>query len=69
MRAKHHGGTMTDVEPRSDAASEPAILAALNGLQDQLDAIMDMLGEHQRVFEAMRAAGQLPDHVGGGQEP
>lgn len=58
---------MSDVEPGNVAPSEPDIHAALGALQDQIDAIVGVLGDHQRVFEALRAAGLLPDG-GNGQD-
>ncbi|MEU5949578.1 hypothetical protein ABZ793_29025 [Micromonospora sp. NPDC047465] len=55
-------------EPHSQATPERDVDAALTGLQDQIDAIVRVLGDHQRVFEALRAAGLLPDGGGEGQD-
>ncbi|MFI2667607.1 hypothetical protein [Micromonospora carbonacea] len=56
MSEPHHARPERDVD------------AALAGLQEQIDAIMRVLGDHQRVFEALRAAGLLPDGDGAGQD-
>jgi len=54
---------MTDAPDSTEAAADTA--AALTALQDQVDDLTATLEAHQRMFELLRAAGLLPQHVDG----